>query len=70
MTDYSYIFLPEYSEVFMSIQGQDLLDAVKIIQGATITEAMTFLGPPIFPVMIEQISYEEMTYGSKLTTSI
>lgn len=70
MTENTYLFLPEYERVYMSILGEDLIDPVKIIQGESILDAMTYLGPPIFPVMVEQISYEDTIDGSELTTSI
>lgn len=70
MTDFSYLFIPEYEKVYVSMDGGDLLDPIKIIQGMSLVDAMTYLGPPIFPVMVEQICYEEMVYGSQLTSPI
>lgn len=71
MTDYSYIFMPEYEKVFMSMEGGDLLDPIKIMQGKDMIESNAHLGPPIFPIMIDQIHYnDEELYGHKLTASI
>ena len=70
MTDFSYLFIPEYEKVYMSIDGGDLLDPVKIIQGKSMIDAMTYLGPPTFPVMVEQISLEELIDGPEFTSLI
>ena len=71
MTDYSYIFIPEYEKVYMSIEGGDLIDPIKIVQGRVLSESITHLGPPMFPLMINEIHYnDEEFYGYKLTASI
>ena len=71
MTDYSYIFIPKYEKVFMSIEGGVLMDPIKIVQGKDVIEASTYLGPPIFPLMINEIPYNDKElYGQELTASI
>jgi len=70
-TDYSYIFSPAHEKVYMSIQGGDLMDPIKIVQGESMTEANCFMGPPIFPTMIDQICFEEKElHGHKSTASL
>ena len=71
MTDYSYIFIPEHEKVYMSIEGGDLLDPIKIIQGKSLIEANVYLGAPDFPPMIEQTYFEDTKlYGQKSTASL
>ena len=71
MTTYSYIFYPEHEKVYLSIEGDDLLDPIKVVQGFSIIEANVMLGPPIFPIMVETISREDLEfYGSKITSII
>lgn len=72
MTAFSYMFLPEYNKVFMSIMGEELLDPIKIMQGESIIESDVKLGAPDFPLMIDQIRLEdiEAEYGYKPTTLI
>ncbi len=71
MTNYSYIFIPEHEKVYMSIEGGDLMDPIKVIQGESIIEANAMLGPPIFPLMVDQICYEDMeSDGYPLTTPL
>ena len=70
-TDYSYIFIPEHEKVYMSIEGGDLMDPIKVVQGGSLIEANCFMGPPIFPQMIEQVCFEEKElYGQKFTASV
>ncbi len=71
MTDYSYIFVPDHAKVYMSIEGGDLLDPIKVIQGESLLDANCYLGPPMFPVMIEQVCFEDKElYGQELTASV
>ena len=71
MTEYSYLFIPEHEKVYMSILGGDLVDPVKILQGKSLMDANVMLGPPIFPLMIEQVSFEDIDkYGFKSSAII
>jgi hypothetical protein len=70
LTSFAYIFSPEHEKVYVSIEGNDLMDPLKIVQGYSIIEANVMLGPPIFPVMIETISIEEAENGSEITSII
>jgi hypothetical protein len=59
MTDYTYIFHPSYGKVFVSLEGSDLLDPIKIYQGFSIDEAeagIVALFPTIKEVMNGQTS--------------
>lgn len=69
-TPYSYIFSPEHEKVYLSIEGEDLLDPIKVVQGLSMIDANTLLGPPIFPLMIERISMEEAENGFEITSII
>lgn len=51
ITDYSYIFLPKYDKVFMSMMGNVFIDPIKIRQGEDIESARAGLGLPNFPCM-------------------
>lgn len=51
ITEYSYIFLPEYNKVFMSIMGNIFIDPIKIRQGEDIEASNAGLGLPTFPCM-------------------
>jgi len=71
MTDYSYFFVPELAKTFVSIQGGDLLDPIKILQGEDLMTADAMLGCPDFPVMIDCVCYEdELFYGQESTISL
>lgn len=71
MTMYSYIFFPGFGKVYMSIQGGDLLDPIKILQGESQEDANVLLGPPIFPVMVELVSLDdEEIYAKEPTLSL
>lgn len=71
MTDYSYFFLPEFEKVYVSIGGHDLLDPIKLVQGESLIEANAMIGPPIFPLMTEQICFEDkILYGQESTALI
>jgi hypothetical protein len=73
-TDYSYIFLPEHSKVFMCQSGDILVDPIKILQGDGILEADASLGCPTFPIMKKDayIKTEELMkqYGQTTTQII
>lgn len=71
MTDYSYTFIPEQNKVFMSMFGEELIDPIKIIQGDSVLEALTELGIPEFPTMIDSVPFEEVDkYGLESTAII
>ena len=71
MTDYSYFFIPEQAKVYVSMQGDILLDPIKLIQYGSILEADSLMGPPIFPMMVETECYkEDCLYGQTFTASV
>jgi hypothetical protein len=52
MTDYSYIFLPDFEKVYMTqCPSLILVDPIKILQGESLMEANTYLEEPAFPIM-------------------
>ena len=59
MTDYSYFFIPEHEKVYASIEGNELIDPIKILQGYSLLEASTGLGVPEFPNMKKIINKGE-----------
>jgi hypothetical protein len=70
MTEYSYMYIPQHEKIYMSILGGDLLDPIKIQQGRSLIEANTLLGPPIFPLMVDLVSYEEEYINGQKPTVI
>jgi len=55
MTDYSYIFLPKYSKVFMCVMGNVLIDPIKILQGEDIQSSHANIWFPDFPYMLNPV---------------
>lgn len=56
MTDYSYIFLPEYDKVYMSkCPSNILVDPISILQGKDMNESDACLGEPMFPIMKKEL---------------
>jgi hypothetical protein len=74
LTDYSYIFLPKYNKVYMSIMGNIFVDPLKIRQGEDLETAHANLGFPQFPCMSKAThkKTEELIkqYGSYFTTTL